>query len=82
MASYATSNTKMPKNKRHRYTVTYEEDLPSNDGAILTFGVTACSASEATALTIQFIERHKIHTSDFGYTLLPRIGAKITDYNV
>ena len=70
------------KHKRRRFVVTYEEDLPSGDGVILTFGVNACSASEATALTIQYIERHGLHTTAFGYALIPRIGKGITDYNV
>lgn len=82
MSNYITSSGKPPKGKRRRYIVTYEENIPSNDGIILTFGVVACSASEATALTIQFIERHQLHTTEFGYTLLPRIGNQLTDFNI
>lgn len=80
MANYPTSCHKKPGSKLRRFCVTYEEQDPGD--AIFTFGVNAYSMSEATALTISFIDTHRLNPFEYDYTLSPKISDEITDYNI
>jgi hypothetical protein len=80
VSNYETSSHKKPTGKARRFVVTYEEDTPG--GVILTFGVRASLASEATAKVIEFIRIHKLHQSEHPYTLYPKVSKDITNYNV
>lgn len=80
MSNYPTSSWKKPTGKERRYVVTYEEDTPG--GVILTFGVKASLASEATGKVIEFIRIHNLHQSEHPYILYYKISNDITDHNV
>ena len=77
--NYPTSSYKKPKGKRRRYVVTYEENTVG--GEMATFSVMAHSMSEATALTIQYIQENK-NTSDSSYILYAELSREIAYYNI
>lgn len=80
MPNYPTSYYKKIRGNRRRYLVTYEEDVAG--GKVLTFSMQAHSMSEATAITIQFIDKHKIHDSQYHYTLTPKVSADKADHYI
>lgn len=80
MSNYPTSSWKKPTGKERRYVVTYEEDTPG--GVILTFGVKASLASEATGKVIEFIRIHNLHQSEHSYILYPKVSNETTNYYV
>lgn len=79
MANYPTSSKKPSLKRTHHYVVTYED---CQDERILTFGVWAHSASEATARVITFIAENKLHTGGQYYALIPRVSFETTHFTV
>lgn len=79
MPNYPTSYYKKIRGNQRRHFVTYQEE----DGdKVITFSVKAHSLSEASALTIQFIEANKLNKSPNGYALTPKVSAEKADYEI
>ena len=78
MASYPTSSYKKIKGKYRRYVVTYDNE----EMTVMTFGIAAHSESEATGLTIAFINKNNLHTSEIPYYLTVQLSQEKTDYYI
>lgn len=79
MANYPTSYYKKIRGNQRRHLVIYQDE---DGGKVITFSVKAHSLSEASALTIQFIEANKLHKSPNGYALTPKVSAEKADYEI
>lgn len=65
----------------HRYVVTYQDE--ADERTVKTFAVVCARASIATARTIAYIEKNKLHQGGEGYSLTPRIDNKTkTDFTI